>query len=151
MLGIVLLVRQNLTRINDANSRLGAGEFKPRIWIDRHQNGLYDVSNSQDVWKLLMRFHWDRIKAAENQRKHRVAFEEACTIFSDASILTVHDEKHSWQEDRGASMGMSITGRILVVIHSWPEPDESGEEVVRIISARRANEHEQVTYLERKR
>jgi len=48
-------------------------------------------------------------------------------------------------------MGMSITGRILVVINSWPEPDESGEEVVRIISARRANEHEQVTYLERKR
>jgi uncharacterized DUF497 family protein len=98
-----------------------------------------------------MRFHWDRIKAAENRRKHRASFEEACTIFSDASILTVHDEEHSWEDDRWASMGMSITGRILVVIHSWPEPDESGEEVVRIISARRANERERATYLERKR
>lgn len=45
---------------------------------------------------------------------------------------------------------MSITGRILVVIHSWPQPDESDEEVVRIISARRANGHERTTYLERK-
>jgi uncharacterized DUF497 family protein len=45
---------------------------------------------------------------------------------------------------------MPIAGRIPVVIHSWPEADESGEEVVRIISARRANGHERVTYLERK-
>jgi uncharacterized protein len=98
-----------------------------------------------------MRFHWDRIKASENRRKHRASFEEACTIFSDSSILTVHDERHSAKEDRWASMGLSISGRILVVIHTWPEQDESGEEIVRIISARRANEHERVTYLERKR
>jgi uncharacterized DUF497 family protein len=98
-----------------------------------------------------MRFHWDRVKAAENRRKRRASFEEACTIFSDPSILTVHDEKHSSEEDRWASMGMSITGRILVVIHSWPEADESGEEVVRIISARRANSPERTTYMERKR
>ncbi|MGD0768594.1 MAG: BrnT family toxin [Tepidisphaeraceae bacterium] len=98
-----------------------------------------------------MRFHWDRIKASENRRKHRASFEEACTIFSDASVLTVHDEKHSSDEDRWAGMGMSISGRILVVIHSWPEPDESGEEVVRIISARRANGRERATYLERRR
>jgi hypothetical protein len=97
-----------------------------------------------------MRFQWDQIKAAGNRRKHGIPFEEACTIFSDASILTVHDEKHSWKDERWASMGMSITGRILVVIHSWPQPDESDEEVVRIISARRANGHERTTYLERK-
>jgi uncharacterized DUF497 family protein len=98
-----------------------------------------------------MRFHWDRKKAADNRRKHRASFEEACTIFSDASILTVHDEKHSVGDDRWVSMGMSITGRILVVIHSWPDADESGAEVVRIISARRANQREQATYMERKR
>lgn len=98
-----------------------------------------------------MRFRWDRSKAADNRRIHRASFEEACTIFSDESILTIHDEKHSAEEDRWASMGMSMTGRILVVIHTWPEPDESDEEVVRIISARRANERERATYLERKR
>ena len=72
-------------------------------------------------------------------------------IFSDESILTVHDEKHSKQEDRWASMGISVMGRVLVVIHTWPELDESGDEIVRIISARRANERERATYLERKR
>jgi uncharacterized DUF497 family protein len=98
-----------------------------------------------------MRFHWDRAKAAENQRKHRASFEEACTIFADESILTVHDETHSIDEDRWASMGLSVAGRIMVVIHTWPEPEESGEEVIRIISARKANKRERTVYLERKR
>ena len=98
-----------------------------------------------------MRFHWDRIKAAENRRKHRTSFEEACTICSDASVLTVHDESHSRKEDRWASMGTSIAGRILVVVHTWPEPREIGDEAMRINSARRANAHERAAYLERKR
>src|SRR5277367_5516446 len=98
-----------------------------------------------------MRFNWDRTKAAENRRKHRASFEEACTIFSDPSILTMHDEKHSSEDDRWASMGMPVTRGIPVVIHSWPEPDEPGEEIVRIISARRANGHERAIYTERKR
>jgi hypothetical protein len=98
-----------------------------------------------------MQFSWDRNKATDNKRKHRADFEEACTIFCDESILTVHDAKHSGEDDRWASMGISIAGRILVVIHTWPELNESGEEIVRIISARRANERERATYLERKR
>jgi uncharacterized protein len=98
-----------------------------------------------------MRFHWDRAKADANKRKHRVSFEESATIFSDPSVLTVHDEKNSEEEDRWASIGMSMTGRILVVIHLWPELEDSGEEAVRIISARRANESERAVYQERKR
>jgi uncharacterized DUF497 family protein len=98
-----------------------------------------------------MRFDWDAPKAAENRRKHRVAFEEACTIFADESVLTVYDERHSDQDERWASMGMSMGGRILVVIHSWPEPDGTGDELVRMISARRANRREQAVYLEEKK
>ena len=98
-----------------------------------------------------MRFHWDRTKAFENRRKHRVSFEEACAVFADASILTVHDVKHSSDEDRWASMGISTMGRILVVIHTTPSPDESGEEITRIISARKANQRERSIYLERKK
>ena len=66
-------------------------------------------------------------------------------------ILTAHDDEHSDEEDRWASMGSSMLGRILVVIHTWPEPDETGEELVRVISARRANKRERKVYLERKR
>lgn len=97
-----------------------------------------------------MRFDWDPPKAAENLRKHRVSFEDAGTIFADSSILTVRDDAHSQHEDRWASMGVSMRGRALVVIHTWPELDESESELVRIISARRASKREQEVYLERK-
>ncbi len=98
-----------------------------------------------------MRFDWDMLKADANRLKHRVSFEEACTIFADRSVLTIHDDEHSVDEDRWASMAVSSEGRVLVVIHTWPEPDQSGEELVRIISARRANVREKRVYLEHKR
>ena len=98
-----------------------------------------------------MRFDWDILKADANRRKHRVSFEEACTIFADRFILTMHDEGHSADEDRWVSMALSSAGRVLVVVHTWPEPDQLGEELVRIISARRADKQEQRVYLERKR
>lgn len=65
-------------------------------------------------------------------------------------MLTVHDEDHSDAEDRWVTIGTSDRMRILVVVHTWPEPDKSGEEVIRIISARRANQRERAEYLERK-
>ena len=98
-----------------------------------------------------MRFDWTVLKANANRQKHRVSFEEACTIFADRSILTIGDEDHSANEDRWVSMAISSAGRLLVVVHTWPEPDQLGEELVRIISARRANVHEQRIYRERKR
>ncbi len=98
-----------------------------------------------------MRFQWDPPKAIENLRKHRISFEEACTIFADRSILTIPDDEHSKHEERWVSMGISRVGRILVTIHTWPEPDNVGEEWLRIVSARRANKRERAEYLERKR
>lgn len=91
------------------------------------------------------------MKAATNQRKHRVSFEEACTIFADRSILTIHDEGHSTDEERWVSMAISSAGRVLVVVHTWPESDRASDELVRIISARRANVQERRVYQERKR
>jgi hypothetical protein len=98
-----------------------------------------------------MRFSWNPAKASSNARKHRVSFQEACSIFADPSILTIHDGEYSGEEDRWVSLGVSTVGRILVVVHTWPEPDTSGDEIVRVISARRANKQEQKVYLERKR
>jgi hypothetical protein len=98
-----------------------------------------------------MRFDWEPAKATTNARKHRISFEEACTIFADSSILTIHDDEHSKDEDRWVSMGISAVARILVVVHTWPDPNESGDELMRIISARRANKRERAVYLERKK
>ena len=97
-----------------------------------------------------MRFDWDSRKATANRRKHRVSFEEACTIFADRSVLTTYDEIHSSGEERWVSIGMAQTARLLVVIHTWPVPDEADEETLTIVSARRANQREQAIYLERR-
>lgn len=98
-----------------------------------------------------MRFDWESAKAIANVRKHGISFEEACTVFADSSVLTIHDDEHSKGEDRWVSMGISVVARILVVVHTWPDPDESGDELIRIISARRANKRERAVYLERKK
>ncbi len=97
----------------------------------------------------MTRFVWDGAKAANNLRKHRVSFEEACTIFADSNILTIPDDEHSNEEDRWVSLGVSSRLRILLVVHLWPEQSESGEEVIRIISARRANARERRDYEDR--
>ena len=93
-----------------------------------------------------MRFEWDERKNAINKRKHRVSFEEAESVFSDDHALLIADPDHSEDEDRFIVMGLSATPRVLVVCHCYREDDD----VVRIISARKANRLEQRDY-ERRR
>jgi uncharacterized DUF497 family protein len=45
-------------------------------------------------------FEWDEDKARSNMTKHRVAFEEAATVFGDELAMTIHDPEHSEDEDR---------------------------------------------------
>ena len=96
-----------------------------------------------------MKFEWDENKQILNIQKHSVSFIEACLVFSDEFILTIFDHKHSTHEDRWVSMGMIPYGKILVVIHTIVLIE--GEELVRIISARRANLQEQRVYYERRK
>ncbi len=89
-----------------------------------------------------MRFEWDERKNAINKRKHRVSFAEAESVFSDDHALLIADPDHSEDEDRFIVMGLSATPRLLVVCHCYREDDD----VVRIISARKANRLEQRAY-----
>lgn len=92
-------------------------------------------------------FEWDDEKAQKNQRKHRVGFEEAKTIFSDPLLISFPDEYHSEDEQRLISIGASSQNRILLVVHS--EILESSDTVVvRIISARKATASERRVYEE---
>ncbi len=52
-------------------------------------------------------FEWNPEKAAINQRKHGVSFEEAETIFSDPFSLTIPDPLHSVEENRFTIIGFS--------------------------------------------
>jgi uncharacterized DUF497 family protein len=94
-----------------------------------------------------LRFEWDERKAAENRRKHGVSFEEARTVFFDDEALLMPDLGHSQQEDRFVLLGLSSQLRVLVVVHGY----RKSEEVIRIISARKANPEERRQYEHRRR
>jgi len=67
------------------------------------------------------------------------------TVFLDDFALLTPDPDHSVSEDRYILLGMSETGRTLVVCHAY----RSDDDVVRIIPARKASSRE-LKYLEEK-
>jgi hypothetical protein len=87
-----------------------------------------------------MDFEWDDAKAESNERKHGVSFTEAETVFGDPLSLTGYDPRHSDDEDRYITMGMSTEGRLLIVSHT-----DRGDKV-RLISAREASRRERKDY-----
>jgi uncharacterized protein len=50
-------------------------------------------------------FEWDAEKAKNNRRKHRVSFDEACTVFDDPLAFIFLDEDHSQGEAREIIIG----------------------------------------------
>ena len=87
-------------------------------------------------------FKWDPRKAAANLKKHRIDFHEAVTVLKDRLSATFPDTDQSGVELRFVTIGMTTSGRILVVVHT-----EEGD-TVRIISARRATRQERRFYEE---
>jgi uncharacterized protein len=87
-----------------------------------------------------MQFRWDSNKDRANRRKHGVSFEEATTVFGDPLAMTISDPDHSVAEERFATLGRTVAGRLVVVIHT------EQEDIVRIISAREASTHERKRY-----
>jgi uncharacterized protein len=88
-------------------------------------------------------FEWDSKKAGLNESKHGVSFEEAKTVFYDERALIIPDPDHSRIEERFVIMGMSALSRVLVVVHCF----RSNNNVIRIISARRAGTKEMQPYV----
>ena len=87
-------------------------------------------------------FEWDKRKASENRRKHGVTFEEAQSAFLDENARVIPDPEHSDDEDRFVLLGLSVRLRLLVVVHCYRQ----GEDLIRIISARRADPAERKQY-----
>ena len=87
-------------------------------------------------------FEWDERKNRENQRRHKVSFEEAQTVFLDENAMRFFDPDHLDDEDRFLMLGMSYKLRVLVICHCYRKDDT----VIRIISARRADKREQKDY-----
>ena len=88
-------------------------------------------------------FEWDEAKAASNERKHRIKFTYATNVFSDAYAIFEQDRVEGG-EVRWQAIGMVAGIELLVVAHAIREAD--GDELVRIISARRADRKERNLY-----
>jgi uncharacterized DUF497 family protein len=89
-----------------------------------------------------LRFEWDDAKNRQNQRKHRVSFEEARTVFYDDDALEFFDTEYSECENRFLMLGLSNRLRVLIICHCVREEGD----VIRIISARRATINERELY-----
>lgn len=82
-----------------------------------------------------MQFEWDDAKNLENIRKHRIDFVDVPAMF-DAPMLIELDERFDYGEERWSGIGF-LRSAVAVVV--WTERQEN---VIRIISARRANRYE---------
>lgn len=87
----------------------------------------------------MIEFEWDRGKAAANLRKHSVSFELAARAFQDPLGVELLDERENYDEERAILLGI-VDGVVLLVVFT-PRADR-----IRLISARKANRHEQDHY-----
>jgi uncharacterized DUF497 family protein len=93
-----------------------------------------------------MRFEWEERKDRENRRKHGgISFELATLAFEDEKCLiepdrVAEDGELRWHLFGAISVEIGIPA-VLMVVHVYRE-DRNGEEVIRIISARRADKRD---------
>jgi len=85
---------------------------------------------------------WDETKNKVNRQKHGIDFVDVATMF-DLPMVLFLDQKKQYGEDRWVGIGW-LADMLAVVV--FTELDAGN--TVRIISARKANRHEQDIYAE---
>jgi len=91
-----------------------------------------------------LKFEWSEEKSKLNIEKHQISFEEAKEVFLDPMHISKLDHRFNYFEERWVTLGTSTQDKILVVANMFF--DENGEEIIRIISARKANQKERIFY-----
>ena len=86
-----------------------------------------------------LRFEWDDVKAVINLKKHGVPFELAARTFFDPLRVERHDDRDAYLEDRFVSIG--LVGEVALAVAYTVRGDS-----IRIVSARKAERHEQASY-----
>jgi len=88
-----------------------------------------------------MKLEWDDKKNQMNYEKHGLSFSDAELVFS-GEIVNFVDDRQEYGEERWITLG-ELMGRVVVVVHT------ARHDAIRIISMRKANEHEKKIYYER--
>ncbi len=93
---------------------------------------------------MKIKFEWDQAKAVSNLKKHGLSFDTAVRVFADPFALAQQDRVENG-EQRWQTIGL-VEGYLLVLVAHTVRDDEDGTEVIRIISARRAEPKERKSY-----
>jgi uncharacterized DUF497 family protein len=88
----------------------------------------------------MTRFIWDEAKRFANIEKHGIDFADVPSMF-DGDVITFEDQRSDYGETRYITLGL-MKSRVLVVAHT------ESDDVIRIISARKATKNEQKYFFE---
>jgi uncharacterized protein len=88
-----------------------------------------------------MRFEWDEKKRRTNLAKHEIDFADLSPLFGGLTI-TLLDDRYDYGEFRFITLGM-LNGIVITIAHT------ETEEVIRIISARKATRNEKESYFKK--
>ena len=88
-----------------------------------------------------LKFGWGRSKARSNYAKHGVSFDLAKGVFKDPFAVEFLDDRQDYGEQRFVIIGM-VDDHLLYVAYT------ERNEVIRIISARRATNYEEEAYFQ---
>jgi uncharacterized DUF497 family protein len=87
-----------------------------------------------------MEFEWDENKRLANIRKHGIDFIDVEAVFEDDTV-TVEDDRFDYGEERFITFGI-LEGRVIAVVHI------ERDNLIRIISARKATKNEEIRYFQ---
>lgn len=85
-----------------------------------------------------MRYEWDEAKRQSNIQKHGIDFTGIERVFTGKTV-TILDERFEYGEPRFITLGL-LSGRVVVIAHT------ETNEVIRIISVRKATKNEEASY-----
>lgn len=96
---------------------------------------------------MAIEFEWDQEKAGANWKKHKLRFEQARDVFKDAMAVDELDDREDYGDQRFNRIGL-VEGRLLRVTYTQRTDEGTGDEIIRIISARPAERRERKRYHE---
>jgi uncharacterized protein len=93
-----------------------------------------------------MHLTWNEAKNKLNKEKHAISFELAKKAFEDPYLLSWVDERFSgYGEERWLSLGCIDHLVVITIVHTF-RSNENAQEIIHIISARKATNQERKTY-----
>jgi hypothetical protein len=98
-----------------------------------------------------VRYEWEERKNRLNQAKDGISFEMAALVFEDKGCLVRLDRTDETGEQRWHAIGAARIEPdapvVLLVVHVYRE-ESNGEEIIRVISARKAEKNDVRRYQE---